>query len=196
MGGSSPLTRGKHVPEAWAAKENGLIPTHAGKTGVSRKARAARRAHPHSRGENSFAASRIGSPAGSSPLTRGKRRRVPRHCLVRGLIPTHAGKTSAILSRRSTQRAHPHSRGENQIQVLKAHLGDGSSPLTRGKPRGTGLGCSRPGLIPTHAGKTRVPRALPRSASGSSPLTRGKLGGCVAHEAGGRLIPTHAGKTR
>ena len=51
-----------------------------------------------------------------------------------GLIPAHAGKT--------------------QIQVLKAHLGDGSSPLTRGKLLSFQSTNSLMGLIPAHAGKT------------------------------------------
>ena len=71
------------------------------------------------------------------------------------------------------------------------------------------------GLIPAHAGKTRViigvftiPRAHPRSrgenpgattnsytVKGSSPLTRGKHAGGHAAAVGPGLIPAHAGKT-
>ena len=92
----------------------------------------------------------------------------------------------------------------------------GSSPLTRGKLEVIKLPHCGAGLIPAHAGKTRVAptaqteaRAHPRSRGengknaaleirelGSSPLTRGKL-----HAVGGQLrcdglIPAHAGKTR
>ena len=93
--------------------------------------------------------------------------------------------------------------------------GDGSSPLTRGKPSATpgfeGVGR----LIPAHAGKTEValgviehPAAHPRSRGenssqrlgpyipwGSSPLTRGKRSHDLTNYATTRLIPAHAGKT-
>ena len=112
--GSSPLTRGK-PSGVWSEPSSPwLIPTHAGKTPLVPAEQAAGRAHPHSRGEN-----RAGSPsgtrraahphsrgenavsivhadcdAGSSPLTRGKRRaHGPLHGAA-GLIPTHAGKTA------------------------------------------------------------------------------------------------------
>mgnify|MGYP007021019703 CR=1 FL=1 len=76
-------------------------------------------------------------------------------------------------------------------------MGEGSSPLTRGKPVSLTEKYAAAGLIPAHAGKTcqnprrahsltahprsrgENPVTLPRRASllGSSPLTRGKL--CV-----------------
>ena len=71
-GGSSPLTRGKHVPEAWAAKENGLIPAHAGKTIGVKPSISSEAAHPRSRGENRGSVFSVISVFGSSPLTRGK----------------------------------------------------------------------------------------------------------------------------
>ena len=133
---------------------------------------------------------------GSSPLTRGKPGRKHRQPLQAGLIPAHAGKTSACRGFRGGGR--------------------GSSPLTRGKPtpcidRG---GADR--LIPAHAGKTSYPTkprphlpAHPRSrgendrcdcrvdlVKGSSPLTRGKLLLECCGRSRTRLIPAHAGKTR
>ena len=93
---------------------------------------------------------------------------------------------------------------------------DGSSPLTRGKPRELCIEKIAQGLIPAHAGKTPSPitgasstGAHPRSRGenrgwgggpacdlGSSPLTRGKRPDpCVARVRRG-LIPAHAGKTR
>ena len=111
--------------------------------------------------------------------------------------------------------AHPRSRGENITSAVKPRPDDGSSPLTRGKQlrgwRREGLD----GLIPAHAGKTRVlwkcfvnAGAHPRSrgensisglivdrATGSSPLTRGKPPFPISQERIARLIPAHAGKT-
>ena len=153
---------------------------------------------------------------GSSPLTRGKHHLdCPAHHELR-LIPAHAGKTCGGPALMTGPRAHPRSRGENQIYDLGYYRERGSSPLTRGKrcPR------QRPGtprgLIPAHAGKTTSPRlrtpsrgAHPRSrgenfaglkgkvsSAGSSPLTRGKPLVSERLKLGKGLIPAHAGKTR
>ena len=112
--GSSPLTRGKPLGA------------------VSLVVRG--RAHPRSRGENIEDVRAVPTALGSSPLTRGKRSRAATRSARAGLIPAHAGKTTRPSGVAHWPWAHPRSRGENQVQVLKAHLGDGSSPLTRGKP--------------------------------------------------------------
>ena len=91
----------------------------------------------------------------------------------------------------------------------------GSSPLTRGKRRGTACIVRRRRLIPAHAGKTgrlnpvrAISSAHPRSRGenrgprsgrlprrGSSPLTRGKRDHAADGDLVTRLIPAHAGKT-
>ena len=93
FGGSSPLTRGKRVVLRHHVDHAGLIPTHAGKTLRAQEDGIIGGAHPHSRGENGQDGHDEGAPAGSSPLTRGKRQRCGSWRLVGGLIPTHAGKT-------------------------------------------------------------------------------------------------------
>ena len=152
---------------------------------------------------------------GSSPLTRGKRVLVGAHQEGLGLIPAHAGKTPRSARRCPPRRAHPRSRGENEIEALLDPEQQGSSPLTRGKlaPHEGADGLT--GLIPAHAGKTmaalpggRASRAHPRSrgenssvrapvpaTTGSSPLTRGKPGAALDRRVQGGLIPAHAGKT-
>ena len=112
--------------------------------------------------------------------------------------------------------AHPRSRGENSSMVSTTTLGQGSSPLTRGKLTFPIITRDGGGLIPAHAGKTifqalltRATGAHPRSRgenvgsrppvgrrSGSSPLTRGKLSPFKAIQKNRRLIPAHAGKTK
>ena len=72
--GSSPLTRGKLTSLALREVSLGLIPAHAGKTACSCAAWTGPPAHPRSRGENSSSSLLSSSEAGSSPLTRGKRR--------------------------------------------------------------------------------------------------------------------------
>ena len=55
--------------------------------------------------------------------------------------------------------AHPRSRGENEARGAAWHPSEGSSPLTRGKLLNGDLGRVALGLIPAHAGKTKVSRA-------------------------------------
>ena len=173
-------------------------------------------AHPRSRGENSDEVWREELVAGSSPLTRGKPRQPRRPPRVDRLIPAHAGKTAADAGCPSGRRAHPRSRGENMARPDRTGKDRGSSPLTRGKLSVLWLTVASAGLIPAHAGKTRLRlrrvrpgSAHPRSRGendsarrafaqelGSSPLTRGKLCTRSASRAWSRLIPAHAGKTR
>ena len=214
--GSSPLTRGKLHLLGNDRRIIRLIPAHAGKTRSARGSKPNRWAHPRSRGENQGENIVNLSKQGSSPLTRGKPHGLGQVLPDRGLIPAHAGKTSACRGFRGAAAAHPRSRGENVTTVTKARAVEGSSPLTRGKPtpcidRG---GADR--LIPAHAGKTSYPTkprphlpAHPRSrgendrcdcrvdlVKGSSPLTRGKLLLECCGRSRTRLIPAHAGKTR
>ena len=153
--------------------------------------------------------------AGSSPLTRGKRRQ-PRWAVgACGLIPAHAGKTSIRRCINVCKGAHPRSRGENSVKHTRLLSFKGSSPLTRGKPRTVRASRPRRGLIPAHAGKTSMRMASrgrsgahPRSRGenfgpisgrgdepGSSPLTRGKPWSEDVLPLRYGLIPAHAGKT-
>ena len=211
----SPLTRGKPCGEGAPCVSEGLIPAHAGKTCVARCARGGRRAHPRSRGKNTYVVTPWCYAEGSSPLSWGKPRIQSTISFDIRIIPTHAGKTVRCVIPTRSATVHPRSRGENAPGIASASWFQGSSPLTRGKPARTGGGLRARRLIPAHAGKTGgsrssrlPPRAHPRSPgenlrlpkvpthfSGSSPLTRGKHqepdnGACNTG-----LIPAHAGKT-
>ena len=155
-------------------------------------------------------------PAGSSPLTRGKRLSEVTHALARGLIPAHAGKTPRDYRSPSLQPAHPRSRGENTLGGSQFSAITGSSPLTRGKRIYRRPRTRTRRLIPAHAGKTSsrsrarpVSPAHPRSRgenfdnvgkdvpfTGSSPLTRGKPHAGRRFPRLSGLIPAHAGKTK
>ena len=174
-----------------------------------------RSAHPRSRGENGRTSRPSFPVAGSSPLTRGKRRRCPECDRRAGLIPAHAGKTTTADLRQQEKAAHPRSRGENRARTPWCAAWPGSSPLTRGKLSSVRRPSPRIGLIPAHAGKTCLAaledaalKAHPRSRGendppanpgmplvGSSPLTRGKRDNDVSGRRQARLIPAHAGKT-
>ena len=152
---------------------------------------------------------------GSSPLTRGKLGHQTAHALGTGLIPAHAGKTHETPTKKGSSGAHPRSRGENLPISQERMTPSGSSPLTRGKRVGAGVGVGFTGLIPAHAGKTLAELfssitgwAHPRSRGengpvtrrghhpeGSSPLTRGKRALQATPQPDNGLIPAHAGKT-
>ena len=213
--GSSPLTRGKHHASRRTRTRPRLIPAHAGKTPRGGASHCGQRAHPRSRGENTWILRRRCSRSGSSPLTRGKLVPVLHYLLLKGLIPAHAGKTRRERVPDREVKAHPRSRGENLSGLIFLFFGLGSSPLTRGKRGAIPTSQCPPRLIPAHAGKTRTrswqtvkAAAHPRSrgengafgrarscTTGSSPLTRGKPRGSVFSVIVGRLIPAHAGKT-
>ena len=214
--GSSPLTRGKPGPRRPGRPPGRLIPAHAGKTPPSSVGLTALEAHPRSRGENAGRSVRPHTVSGSSPLTRGKPRKGCARRARRRLIPAHAGKTFDAMVAMEEGEAHPRSRGENEALAASDATDKGSSPLTRGKRRGTNRVLPEHRLIPAHAGKTAIPQghgrarqAHPRSRGenfasmvivpswfGSSPLTRGKPRvGNNRRDVDG-LIPAHAGKTR
>ena len=194
---------------------SGLIPAHAGKTVRPLSSATAAEAHPRSRGENVRKGNRPNFGKGSSPLTRGKLRQLIEGFDESRLIPAHAGKTRTWGSRRRPGRAHPRSRGENELTDYVGDADNGSSPLTRGKPTPINGHVVVGWLIPAHAGKTglrtrraSVAQAHPRSRGenlyspvsqemcrGSSPLTRGKRDGGVVDGDEAGLIPAHAGKT-
>ena len=171
--GSSPLTRGKLDGIRFTGAVPGLIPAHAGKTPPRGRRSALRRAHPRSRGENARPVSERSRAVGSSPLTRGKHGSGEKQLPASGLIPAHAGKTPGGSRTRVARRAHPRSRGENAEVLEDAGRPQGSSPLTRGKPKlYLGRGC-RDRLIPAHAGKTSR-STQPGSHSGAHPRSRGE----------------------
>ena len=233
--GSSPLTRGKRTRPVHAPRRRGLIPAHAGKTLVTVPGTMRSPAHPRSRGENTPPADVIittpahprsrgenGTPltcrlrsSGSSPLTRGKPSTSGKAAQGWRLIPAHAGKTAGRSTSSMRQAAHPRSRGENRTRARDLLGAGGSSPLTRGKRGQRQVVFYRRGLIPAHAGKTRMSVAAcsahsahPRSRGenvgsswpivllrGSSPLTRGKRSCEFRRRLRRGLIPAHAGKT-
>ena len=192
--GSSPLTRGKRGRRYSDHVGERLIPAHAGKTEIARAEDVNAKAHPRSRGENSYAATIAAMFAGSSPLTRGKRGAACFDARARGLIPAHAGKTRARHPHPHGDQAHPRSRGENEWVCAPQAGGGGSSPLTRGKHAVDESGGAGAGLIPAHAGKTNDHHRPGDDHRGSSPLTRGKPGNVVAVAGKRRAHPRSRGE--
>ena len=152
--GSSPLTRGKRPHDLAGGSMSRLIPAHAGKTCPRTRRAWAGPAHPRSRGENVCVGADRFNRAGSSPLTRGKRRLASVLAARGRLIPAHAGKTRRSTMPRAPRGAHPRSRGENRTTRRGLSPSLGSSPLTRGKLADFPGADRARGLIPAHAGKT------------------------------------------
>ena len=111
--------------------------------------------------------------SGSSPLTRGKHAHLGCSSDQKRLIPAHAGKTSKTQPTSSPPQAHPHSRGENVLEPIRKTIQQGSSPLTRGKQRGSVYDRVQHGLIPTHAGKTLL-LVIGQGEGGAHPHSRGE----------------------
>ena len=152
---------------------------------------------------------------GSSPLARGGHRVSDARPDTRGLIPARAGRTSRDGLPARPTRAHPRSRGADEVIVASAARSRGSSPLARGGHADAALEGFGDGLIPARAGRTRdrcstgsAARAHPRSRgadrgivcgdadeAGSSPLARGGLLRDRGRSLDQGLIPARAGRT-
>ena len=173
LGGSSPLTRGKHRTHPSIPSALGLIPAHAGKTERELAWGCSKTAHPRSRGENVKATALRGRRPGSSPLTRGKPPPTPTGATRSRLIPAHAGKTSYAATIVACFAAHPRSRGENPATFSPRLAVAGSSPLTRGKRAHPFRAGDLHRLIPAHAGKTTSQLAA-NNVEGAHPRSRGE----------------------
>ena len=207
--------RGKRGCRWWCRPGLGLIPAHAGKTGLSSKTRSAAPAHPRSCGENAVRRATSTVCRGSSPLMRGKRLvgtlfqervgLIPAHAGKRActpqrknrerLIPAHAGKTLRGSRPLAGSRAHPHARGENMRQSARVSFFPGLIPAHAGKNRPARRRTSLRGAHPRSCEENRVQARRVLRLQGSSPLTRGKPRGEGAPCVPEGLIPAHAGIT-
>ena len=193
--GSSPHTRGARVATPPYPAAPRIIPAYAGST-LAHGSRAGQWPdHPRIRGEHTYEKTGSYLEPGSSPHTRGaRRRRGWRRRRVR-IIPAYAGST--------------HPPGGRRVRRF------GSSPHTRGARGFEGVGPLAPGIIPAYAGSTRGagdawpstsnhPRIRGEHAeggmgklrqSGSSPHTRGAPARNRPDPTGCGIIPAYAGST-
>ena len=193
--GSSPHTRGARVATPPYPAAPRIIPAYAGST-LAHGSRAGQWPdHPRIRGEHTYEKTGSYLEPGSSPHTRGaRRRRGWRRRRVR-IIPAYAGST--------------HPPGGRRVRRF------GSSPHTRGARGFEGVGPLAPGIIPAYAGST--PKAAWASSgnpdhprirgehrletdqtpqdAGSSPHTRGAPAGSADWTRWSRIIPAYAGST-
>ena len=112
--GSSPLTRGKQDAGRPQFRNEGFIPTHAGRTSSFSWLLRRSADHPRSREENFLGLIAILIIVSHPPLTRGKPQFGHDRRGMGRLIPAHAGKTPHDPAHQSASTAHPRSRGENR----------------------------------------------------------------------------------
>ena len=109
-----------------------IIPAYAGSTESFPYTLTVLADHPRIRGEHSGKRRRPRLLLGSSPHTRGARRRA-RHGRYRpGIIPAYAGSTRQHGAREHFVRDHPRIRGEHEEPSTDSQSEAGSSPHTRG----------------------------------------------------------------
>ena len=134
--GSSPHTRGARPRRCAGRSPDGIIPAYAGSTHPLGFALQTGADHPRIRGEHPAIGRRSGGPRGSSPHTRGAQVVVGPVTTLLGIIPAYAGSTIDIAQQFGVSPDHPRIRGEHRDSIAWLFGQGGSSPHTRGAPRG------------------------------------------------------------
>ena len=153
-GGSSPHTRGAHPRPHPLRDAHRIIPAYAGSTHTMNIASPIGGDHPRIRGEHAVLARRRTGRGGSSPHTRGARRRQRRKRGAVGIIPAYAGSTNPKQVRTNLSQDHPRIRGEHHQRTMGRHQERGSSPHTRGAQKTRERSENAIRIIPAYAGST------------------------------------------
>ena len=152
--GSSPHTRGAPQPRRRPPRRPGIIPAYAGSTVVASTPSLPRRDHPRIRGEHLRRKAPHREGLGSSPHTRGARRRRPPSLSRRRIIPAYAGSTPGSGTIAGSSQDHPRIRGEHRRRRVRHAEHAGSSPHTRGAHHVRQEAGRRIRIIPAYAGST------------------------------------------
>ena len=191
--GSSPRMRGTQNVSFLCCSTSGIIPAHAGNTGLGAAKNPNGQDHPRACGEHDGRIRWGMAGLGSSPRMRGTPYRALRSVIECGIIPAHAGNTVLPFSMIVFCRDHPRACGEHPLGSLLHTLRKGSSPRMRGTRSFLFPFRCCLGIIPAHAGNTLsgsahtvTPEDHPRvcgehwtgtgsseSVTGSSPRMRG-----------------------
>ena len=134
--GSSPHMRGTLDSNNGSVSQYGIIPAHAGNTSSRAKHIAGNRDHPRTCGEHLI-----------------KRHRMQTRSWI---IPAHAGNTLKAMQTATQSGDHPRTCGEHSKRRLLTGIDAGSSPHMRGTQHPIGRVAVIPGIIPAHAGNTRI----------------------------------------
>ena len=154
--GSSPRMRGSPYSCGHEGTVEGIIPAHAGLTTPCLLVNAYGWDHPRACGAHYLMNDEIYPEWGSSPRMRGSRKSRNLTRASTGIIPAHAGLTSAPAAAAFWIRDHPRACGAHQRfwQVICNAVG--SSPRMRGSQSNRRHVWHRAGIIPAHAGLTRA----------------------------------------
>ena len=117
--GSSPHSRGTRLRYTERNSFLGIIPAFAGNTPHFSSAARSARDHPRIRGEHNSRREIPFSYTGSSPHSRGTRRRNINHFGKFRIIPAFAGNTGDNIAAASNFRDHPRIRGEHSMHFLE-----------------------------------------------------------------------------
>ena len=213
--GSSPRTRGTRSRCPWSRRVARFIPAYTGNTARGARRPASGPVHPRVHGEHSGAGSAFRRGAGSSPRTRGTRRRVSLQQVPDRFIPAYTGNTRQPDGLPRHPAVHPRVHGEHK-QVERPHrTNTGSSPRTRGTRQRRPWRLTQRRFIPAYTGNTNTtigywcaatvhPRVhgehagwpiQPPCGAGSSPRTRGTLIHRIEAPVVNRFIPAYTGNT-
>ena len=146
-----------------AAGVGGIIPAHAGLTGVSSPSWSNLRDHPHACGAHFVFIFTSPVPSGSSPRMRGSPLSVMSIHSSMGIIPAYAGLTPGITRLSSRARDHPRVCEAHSARPVNMRMYPGSSPRIRGSPMFTLHYYLTKWIIPAYAGLT--PRSKTESAN-------------------------------
>ena len=132
--GSSPRMRGSPAHAAHGNNHRGIIPAHAGLTSFIFVSPFVIWDHPRACGAHLPQVLPIQVSWGSSPRMRGSQSAKALSCMTRGIIPAHAGLTSAVCRSCPRRGDHPRACGAHVFNSPADIGGWGSSPRMRGSP--------------------------------------------------------------
>ena len=152
--GSSPRMRGSQQCQMSLLLRLGIIPAHAGLTPSYTHLLMPSGDHPRACGAHVVFHHIAHWIKGSSPRMRGSRSLYLRARRGSGIIPAHAGLTSAPTARACLTWDHPRACGAHSRENATSICREGSSPRMRGSQEKPALLRPLRGIIPAHAGLT------------------------------------------
>ena len=190
-------------PRAWGRlrvvhrlpRPRGNTPTCVGKTSLAASRPLALGKHPHVRGEDHTALQQRGVLLETPPRAWGRPWCGPARTAPPGNTPTCVGKTLEHQHHRRVREKHPHVRGEDRANRLRAGARRETPPRAWGRPQHPALGQRAGRNTPTCVGKTLSIAALLGIATETPPRAWGRRSRHPPPIHRGRNTPTCVGKT-
>ena len=132
--GPPPRARGRHTPEALAARLDGTTPAGAGTTTVPSSRSTSEGDHPRGRGDDGVVAVAWSFTAGPPPRARGRPAAQRRPAVGAGTTPAGAGTTCWPPGSTARSGDHPRGRGDDRTIVVTEAPEQGPPPRARGRP--------------------------------------------------------------